>query len=262
MHLLAVLLASLLPGITSSLSVLLLGGSGFVGSAVLTELLESGHSVTTASRSGAATSNPRHTSLKLDLTSPSALAELPPFDAYVHCVGVLFDSQSALSRLNKVASGSGSEPGGTYDQITAETVKNLCDALPSPSPPSSSPPPLDFISAFEVGWPQVTGGSLLESLAPPFLRRYLSAKRRAEATILSAPCSPHIMRPSIIYVPGAGDSKLTVNAFTALSFLPPVEKPIPLPLLARAVARACEGNGEGGVYGREAMGVLGEETKM
>merc|ERR1712070_850881 len=103
-----------------------------------------------------------------------------PFDAVVHCIGVLLDEESGLSNLNRFASGSGSVPSteATYDKITRQTAFNALDAFlynGKSRAQMKNNKPFIFISAAEAGW----------TFPAPFtwLQRYLEAKRAVESKL-------------------------------------------------------------------------------
>jgi hypothetical protein len=77
-----------------------------------------------------------------------------PFTACVHCIGLLFDSESGLREFNKFVSGSNSVPGSeaTYDRITRLTAFNAVDCVLESMAPTDSPLPFIFVSAAEAGW--------------------------------------------------------------------------------------------------------------
>lgn len=182
------------------LRLLILGGSGFVGSHVCRLAISRGYDVVVVTRRGPGPLNAAHGDpiLKADWTQrgdardPEFLRSVMagpsaggrgPFDAVVHCVGVLFDGASGLGSLNRIVSGIGSLPdaSATYDDITKKTVDALADAAGEHCAPGT---PFVFMSAAEAGWPDMPGGTFVERwIAPSFLQRYLSAKRGAEAVV-------------------------------------------------------------------------------
>lgn len=189
------------------LRILVLGGTGFVGSLFIQKAVHRGHEVVAVSRRGRPeswqnVSAPRVEPkwLSADITSQqqlfSTLANEDKFDVYVHAVGVLFDSQSGLSGLNHLISGSGSSPSSnaTYDLITRQTAYNAMDLiLQHHAKSSGGKPAMIFVSAAEAGW---TARCPLG-----FLERYLAAKRAVERRLFSLQeaMRPVIFRPSLIW---------------------------------------------------------------
>ncbi len=206
------------------------------------------------------------THIPLDCTresSKSALAHLiksHKIQSIVHACGLLFDTSTPLSSLNPAVSGSNSSPAGSYDEVTFQTARNALDALGEAGPPGGGS--FVFVSAAEAGWPEVPGGKVLDAVAPGWLKRYLEAKRKVEKMLKEAPVRHVIIRPSIVYTPGALDSALTVAAFTFFSRdkgvgLPFVDAPVSVETVAGAAAKGVEG-GEG-VYKAGDIGRLAGE---
>ena len=108
-----------------SLRVVVLGGTGYVGSRVCRKALERGHSVVSVSRRGApaggggaeadpsSSSSSSITYVAGDVTDPATVAAaLKDADAVVHAVGLLFDvTTPGGGLLNLIVSGSKSRPG-------------------------------------------------------------------------------------------------------------------------------------------------------
>ena len=100
-----------------SLRVVVLGGTGYVGSRVCQKAIERGHSVVSVSRRGApSNSDPSSSSITYvagDVTDPATVAAvLKDADAVVHAVGLLFDvTTPGGGLLNLIVSGSKSRPG-------------------------------------------------------------------------------------------------------------------------------------------------------
>ena len=125
--------------------VLVLGGTGFVGSRLCELLRGRGwavHSLSRRGTSGNKLSSPREDDAppikwhKGNACEPGVITSLirsqsPPFDAVVHAIGALFDSASGLGRLNYVVSAAGSVPddGATYDAITRGSAMELLSAV-------------------------------------------------------------------------------------------------------------------------------------
>jgi hypothetical protein len=144
---------------------LVLGGTGFVGSAVVAAARKQGYEVVSISRRPAALSTDTGvTSISADASNLDTLraivTEKGPFTACLHSIGLLFDADSGLSSFNKFVSGSNSVPGqdSSYDRITRLTAFNAIDCITEEanrirSIDKDSPLiPFVFISAAEAGW--------------------------------------------------------------------------------------------------------------
>eukprot|EP01062_Namystynia_karyoxenos_P067840 TRINITY_DN61941_c0_g1_i1.p2 TRINITY_DN61941_c0_g1~~TRINITY_DN61941_c0_g1_i1.p2 ORF type:complete len:277 (+),score=77.10 TRINITY_DN61941_c0_g1_i1:89-919(+) len=250
---------------------LILGGTGFVGSAVAEVALSQGWQVVSLSRRGRPAPGGPGSRLEGvdwrqgDAANPTQtlrlVKEIRP-QGIVHCIGALFDAQSWLRSWNKRGSVSGSEPADkdTYDRITFQTASS---ALHATVVLARAGLPFAFISAAEAGWgfgEQGCLGSCAGLCAPPWLRRYLRAKRRVEDALLrgidvppacrqrSNKVRPIIFRPSIVYSPSQG-CRVEVALFKGLSAarIPCVSRPVELSVLARAVVAAVSDEGVSGV---------------
>lgn len=223
----------------SSLRVLVLGGSGFVGSKVVSDLSTRGHSVTSLSRRAVSSVDRNVRYVQGDASDADVVGKLKslgPFDAAVHCIGLLLDGDSGLSSLNQWASGSGSVPSSSssYDQVTRKTALNLIDLLEAQaaSNPATS---LVFVSAAEAGW----------TFPAPvdFLERYLVAKRSVEKRMLSSTSlRPAILRPSLIYTLSRPQALVSVVPFYVANAIgvPFVDRPVSLETLSSAAVYAVE----------------------
>ena len=115
---------------------LVLGGTGFVGREVVKRARQKGFSVVSISRRGklAGESDQSVTWVSGDAsqvkTIQAVIDDFGPFDGCIHAVGLLLDTESGLSALNKYASGSGSSPTSesTYDRITRQTGVYNCSS--------------------------------------------------------------------------------------------------------------------------------------
>lgn len=240
-----------------SLRVLVAGGSGFVGGKLVDILSKKGIEVVSLSRRGVVPGVTGVTGVKCDVAEKNELskvwAEYGPFDGVFHAIGLLLDSDSGLSGLNKFASGSGSVPGTTsnYDRITRVTSFNLMDAMRSQQEGSGGGEvPMIFVSAAEAGW-------TLPSPVP-FLERYLVAKRAVEKRMQSAEetsIRPVIMRPSLIYTMDRPQAFVSVIPFMIASKIgvPGVEKPVELEVLTKAAVIAFEDASVSGIKRIEEM---------
>jgi len=263
------LVASALSSTTSTSSatstekgkLLVLGGTGFLGQAVCKRAALEGYQVTSLSRRGlpypTSDSNPtasawgdsidyRQGDARRRESIESILNE-GSYIGVIHCVGILFDEASGLGQYNQFASGSGSVPDAesSYDNIVRRTAVNAIDVASEYAKNQGIAPgsfPFCFVSAAEVGWPDVTGGALLERVAPDFLKRYLQAKRAVESRLLSSetPLRPIIFRPSLVYSMDRPASYLPVGAFFVGNKigLPFVDRPVTVQSLAIAIVRS------------------------
>ena len=159
-------------------SLLVVGGSGFLGREICREAVRRGIAVTSLSRRGA---NPEPDSKELsrvtwkagDASDADLIGELAAnADAYVHSCGVLFDSESGLAPLNKLVSGAGSEASATYASFANSALALRQAAL------ANGGGPLCYVSA-------IGADSRASDLFPDFLQRYLSAKSGVEQTLIS-----------------------------------------------------------------------------
>lgn len=113
----------------ANFKVLVLGGTGFVGREVVKRARQKGFTVVSLSRRGKLIDeiDQSVTWVSGDASQPKTVQaiidDFGPFDGCVHAVGLLLDTESGLSALNKYASGSGSSPTSesTYDRVTRQT---------------------------------------------------------------------------------------------------------------------------------------------
>lgn len=252
---------------------LVLGGNGFVGREVCRLAVSRGYTVTSLSRRG---ENPEPNSKELsavkwvqgdaaDAATVSAL--VGESDAVVHAVGLLFDANSGLTKLNLVVSGSKSVPTAesTYDRTTRQTAFNVIEALRSQFRlPWSPPTPVLFVSAAEAGWPEVSLGPEVENIAPEWLKRYLVAKRAVEAEIQTAPGAirPVIFRPSLIWSWTKFDVLPIIPVFNFLNWIgvPFVDKTVTVNTLSKAIIAGLEDPGLSGVQRFQQMEVLEQQV--
>jgi len=242
-------------------SIVVFGGTGYVGSAVCQRLIQKGYSVTGVSRRGT-NPNPNDADLSqvnwvpTDATDASAVRKLvDSADGVVHAVGLLFDVDSGLKGLSRVVSGSGSIPGddSTYDKVTRGTTFNVIDAVErkASNPFNRETMPLCFVSCAEAGWPDVQFGDLVEEkLAPEWLCRYLAAKRAVEGRLESAKgMRAVIYRPSLIWSWDKFDVLPVIPVFNIASALgvPFVDKTVRVETLADAIVAGIEDDSISGV---------------
>jgi len=243
--------------------VLVLGGTGFVGSRICLELLDAGYDVTSVSRRGTPplsdvgdappASASRAARLREsvdwrvgDASDPETALDVLKEGGYVgvvHAVGMLLASD-----LNALASGSGSIPDkdATYDTVTRVTAFNAADAAAQfaagdaargdDQVASSSPPPFVFVSAAEARW---------DFRAPVgWLEEYLVAKRAVESRLATLNEKRKLraswLRPSLVYTLEKPAALPAVFAFALGNAvgIPFVDRPVTVDTLARAAVRA------------------------
>uniref|UniRef100_A0A7S0QX38 NAD-dependent epimerase/dehydratase domain-containing protein n=1 Tax=Pyramimonas obovata TaxID=1411642 RepID=A0A7S0QX38_9CHLO len=242
----------------SSKKILVLGGTGYVGSEVCRIALSRGYSVVSVSRRGLVEGSDQLKGVdwrKGDVVAdPAIVAHILSeggFDGVMHAIGMLLESDA-----NKFASGSGSvpTPGSTYDQVTRQTALAAASAFSAAceGTDASSPPPFVFVSAAEAGWTQ--------DPPVPFLVSYLKAKRAVEDELLnnygaSNKFRPVILRPSLVYSMDRTASLPAVGAFFLGNMLklPGIDRPVLVETLAKAALKAMEDESVAGVQNFEAM---------
>ena len=228
--------ASAEPGSKGKL--LVLGGTGFVGSKVCELALEAGYDVVSVSRRGTppggavgalANVEWRAGDATRPETAQDVLAE-PGFVGCVHAVGML------------LACGSGSKPapGATYDDITRVTASYAADAAATTLPrgANDAPPPFVFVSAAEARW---------DFRAPvDWLEDYLRAKRAVERKLEDMNAAKTLraswLRPSLVYTMDKPAALPAVAAFALGNAvgIPFVDRPVTVDVLARAAIRALD----------------------
>mmetsp|Transcript_26647 Transcript_26647/g.51642 ORF Transcript_26647/g.51642 Transcript_26647/m.51642 type:complete len:317 (+) Transcript_26647:37-987(+) len=236
---------------------LVLGGSGFVGREVCKNAVEKGYQVTSLSRRGE-NPDPSDPLLKqVNWVKGNALDEMTvrglveeKYDAVVHAMGLLFDIKSGMPQMNLIVSGSRSEPDdtSTYDNITRRTAEILLDQISKNR--GNKPTPVAFVSAAEAGWPQMSGGSTVENVAPDWLKRYLTAKRAVEAMMESnQSIRPIVYRPSLIWNWGKLDVLPVIPIFNLANALgvPFVDKTVRVETLAKAIVEGIDNDSVTGV---------------
>ena len=172
------------------------------------------------------------------------------YTGILHAVGLLFDGTSGLTQFNRLASGSGSQPGAsdTYDEVTRITAFNAIDAAEDyvRANPTLSPLPFVFSSAAEAGWAEQRAGQFVESrLTPGWMKRYLGAKRAVESRLIDAGRSPGLIRPiifrsSLIYSLDKVASLPATSAFFLGNRigLPFVDRPVTVQALGSAMLKS------------------------
>ena len=238
---------------------LVLGGTGFLGREISRRAVRKGWEVTSLSRRGEnpEAGDPIMDTVKWiagDATDAGVVKALVnENDAVVHAIGLLFDANSGLANFNVVVSGSGSVPGSdsTYDRITRLTAFHAIDAASSKLRlPFSKKIPFAFVSAAEVGWPDVQFGDVVDNLAPDWLKRYLTAKRAVEAKLNSADnLRPIIFRPSLIWSWSKFDVLPIIPVFNLASALgvPFVDRTVRVSTLADAIISGLDRDNISGV---------------
>lgn len=239
---------------------LVLGGNGFVGREVCRLAVQRGFQVTSLSRRG---ENPEPGNQELDQVNwvkgnavdAGVVSDLVgEADAVVHAIGLLFDSNSGLTNLNLIVSGSGSTPDdtSTYDRITRQTAFNLINSIKGKlRMPFSPPTPMMFVSAAEAGWPDVALGEQVENVAPAWLKEYLVAKRAVEGELRSSAdvIRAAIFRPSLIWSWTKFDVLPVIPVFNLLNAIgvPFVDKTVTVSTLSKAIMAALEDESVSGV---------------
>jgi len=252
--------------------VLVLGGSGFLGGTVARRAILEGYTVTSISRRGKPDTDANE---NIDYRIGDAreketierILNEGGYKAVIHCIGLLFDGESGIGNLNKFVSGSGSVPDemSSYDDITRKTAFNAIDAAESYAKKqkgifggiggndgNNEPLPFIFTSAAEAGWPDMKGGSIVESyLAPDWLKRYLVAKRAVESRLMDNQTllRPVIFRPSLIFSFDRLASLPPVGAFFVGNKigLPFVDRPVTVQALSAAVIKSLSSPNVSGV---------------
>ncbi|EKM55358.1 uncharacterized protein PHACADRAFT_173469 [Phanerochaete carnosa HHB-10118-sp] len=202
--------------------ILVIGGNGFVGSAVCRLALARGFQVTSISSSGRPYTTPKGHSpawtSKVDWQKADALQPktykhlLPGTTAVVHTLGTLLEDaryKAALSKgdigaLIRVAVDSMTKGGnpleekskrGGYDELNRDAALHVCEAFMSSAPDTPLPHPRAFVYVSA------------EDIFRPFIpARYIESKREAELGIermmLENPAFRSVfVRPSLIYHP-------------------------------------------------------------
>lgn len=226
---------------------LVIGGTGFVGKKFVKCAVSQNYEVVSLSRRGTPTDFNSTDSVqwvKGDAVDPETIENVVhqygPFDACIHTVGLLFDSQSGIKHLNVYASGSRSQASedATYDQITRQTsfnaISSICNQQTAKSATIQKRIPFIFISAAEAGW----------TFEAPvkWLQRYLIAKRAVESKLKEseAVLRPVIFRPSIVWSRAMPGSALLAAPFYVGSALriPIVDRPVEVDSLVNAMLSA------------------------
>eukprot|EP01060_Flectonema_neradi_P029866 TRINITY_DN4230_c0_g1_i1.p2 TRINITY_DN4230_c0_g1~~TRINITY_DN4230_c0_g1_i1.p2 ORF type:complete len:289 (+),score=38.64 TRINITY_DN4230_c0_g1_i1:63-869(+) len=261
---------------------LVFGGTGLVGSNVCKTALKEGWKVTSISRRGAPEEGTEAHSLEgvdwksCDATNARAvlllMREIKP-TAIVHCIGVLFDSESWLASLNPYMSGCSSKPDpkkGTYENIIKNTAMSAFHAV---ALLNRSELPFVFVSVSEVGW--LTGdlgilGTIVGKLtkAIPFLSEYLFRKREVEDAMLYGigvpeickrrgnAARPIVMRPSLVMTDTAAR-----HCWPLLFSLSPVnDGPVHAKDLSKSILRLIDDPSQRGIFRRRAIRELAART--
>lgn len=230
------------------MKILVFGGTGFVGSMFVSKAVQRGHEVVAISRR-----TPQNPITGVRYVTANAVNESSIrdqlksetyFDACVHAIGLLFDSESKLLKYNRYASGSGSVPDddSTYDKITRQTAFNALTLFKEKK--GSRVSPFLFISAAEAGW------TFRSPVA--WLEKYLTAKRAVESKLLSSVADeirPVIFRPSLIWTMKKPVALFSVVPFYIGNFLglPFVDRPVTLESLTDAMITSLESNSVNGI---------------
>ena len=249
---------------------LVLGGTGFIGSKICERALSSGYDVVSISRRGDPPGDPhRYPSdimqrvdwRKGDCTREDTIAAVLQeggFVGCIHAVGMLLASD-----INALASGSGSKPtpGATYDDVTRITAFNASSAAADlcVAKNENDAVPFVFVSAAEARW---------DFKAPvAWLEEYLVAKRAVEARLSEMTEAGAIrgscLRPSLVYSPDKPAAMPAVGAFyvgNAIG-LPFVDRPVTVDTLASAAVRCVEDGRSSGALDYRDMERLSAELR-
>ncbi|KAF7976731.1 hypothetical protein HWV62_5919 [Athelia sp. TMB] len=198
--------------------ILVVGGNGFIGSAVCKAALARGMDVTSISSSGAPYRTPAgHTPAwaahvnwqKADALAPASYAHLlPAVDGVVHTLGTLLPEPAAykaavrsgspgalVGALMKSLGGGGNplEQGGGYERLNRDAALRVCEAFVAAPREDAGDRAFVYISAEDIFRPVVPA-------------RYIETKREAElgiqARVRAAPGVRGVfIRPSLVYHP-------------------------------------------------------------
>lgn len=127
--------------------------------------------------------------------------------------------------------------------------------------------PLCFVSAAEVGWPDVPFGNTVDGLAPEWLNRYLVAKRSVEARLKETSANGKIReviyRPSLIWDWTKFDVLPVIPVFNVAAAVgvPFVDKTVRVETLADAIVAGLEGEDIQGVQRVGEMEKISERVR-
>ncbi|KAJ9472461.1 MIOREX complex component 2 [Diplonema papillatum] len=252
---------------TPKVKVLVLGGTGMVGAHVCREAVQRGMAVTSFTRSKPRSRSEPYRLQHFDVAAvdwqtgdatdeqqvKQIINTVEP-DAVVHCVGALFDEKSWFASMNPAMSGAGSDCKGSYNDLVVTPMVASLSALAAQKGPNT----FIFVSACEVGW--VDGdkgflGRIADTMAPPFLKRYLQAKREAEALLKEETSEATtsegerktrcvVWRPSLILSDAAPRSGIS----TMMKYSPVADPPVQAASLARGIVDSVQDTSYHGVY--------------
>ncbi len=167
------------------MTILVSGGTGFVGSAVVPMLLDAGHSVRLLRRRPTAAADPRCTTFEGDaLDVESVTVALAGCDAIVHLVGIKRQESSRTGR--------------GYDDVDVESVRVALEAMRRCN----------------------VGRIILLSAAAIGNSAYVLSKGRAEALAMESGFAWTIFRPSFVLGPGQEWPRLIEPLLALVSLLP------------------------------------------
>lgn len=260
--------------------VLVLGGSGFVGSHFVEGCLRRDIEVVSVSRRGKPANNLLLEQNKVQWVKgdmrrieemENIYEQYGPFTGVFHSIGLLFDKDSGLQSFNKYASGSNSVPASdaTYDDITRVTAINALNIISNKNRDGKRIPFI-FVSAAEAAW----------TFPAPvnFLERYLIAKRAVEKAVLNSAdvrgvvlrylcyllthsltrSLTHYFRPSLIWSLERPQALISVIPFyiAASINVPFVDKPVLVSTLVNAAINSMLDEETSGIKSYKEMEAL------
>lgn len=209
--------------------VLVVGGNGFVGSAVCKAALAHGMGVTSISASGKPYRTPKgHTPdwvekvewRKADAMNADTYADiLPGVNAVVHTIGTLLDNTQRNKQFHDkdfiglFKSITGINPVearhlGAYDKLNRDTAIRMCEAFiaSTPAPGITHVRPFVFVSAEDFHRPMIS---------VRYMETKMEAERRIDEMTKDHPQYRAVhVRPSMIYDPDTRPMTIPVGLFT------------------------------------------------
>ncbi|KAG1752051.1 NAD(P)-binding protein [Suillus lakei] len=209
--------------------ILVVGGNGFVGSAVCKAALARGMGVTSVSSSGKPYRTPKgHTPdwaekvewRKADAMNPDTYTDiLPGVNAVVHTIGTLLDNTQRNKQFHDkdfvglLKSITGISPVearhlGAYDKLNRDTAIRMCEAFAASKPAQgiTHVRPFVYVSAEDFHRP---------AISVRYIETKLEAERKIDEIMKDHPQYRAVhVRPSMIYDPETRPMTIPVNLFT------------------------------------------------